>query len=99
MAPEVQFMTRLLKIVAVLALMLGAVAVTSGSAQARYWHHHGGYYHGWGGGFGWGYGFGYPYGYPVYAPPVYYAPPACSWVRVRVWRHGAWHYRNVRRCY
>lgn len=88
-------MTKLVKVFAVLALMFGAIAVTSGAAQARHWHHH---HHGWSGG-GISFGFGaYPYG-ASYGPPVYYAAPACRWERVRVWRHGRWHYRSVRRCW
>lgn len=41
------------------------------------------------------------YGPVYYGPPrVYYAPRSyCRWTRVRVWRHGHWQWRSVRRCY
>jgi hypothetical protein len=65
--------------------------------------HRGGYRGGWGGG-GIYLGFGYPgfYGDPYYyADPYYYdePPPDCDWEQVRVWRHGRWVWRDVRRCY
>lgn len=101
-------MTKLMKTIVVVALLVGGVTLASAPAQARWGHHHGwhrGWHHGWhhGGwrGFGWGFGIGF--GAPfAYYPPVYYRPyyaPPCRWVRVRVWRHGYWRWRSVRRCW
>ena len=98
-------MSKLFKILAVVTLVAGAIAITPGPALAQ--HHgyggghgggwHGGYRGGWGPGLGFGLGWGYPY---YYGGPYYYAPaPDCGWVRVRVWRGGHWVLRRVRRCW
>jgi hypothetical protein len=102
-------MSKLVKFLAIAALVAGAFAMTPGPATAQ--HHHGGHWHGggghwhggwgWGRGFGWGFGFGPGWGwggYPYYAEP-YYAQPTCGWVRVRVWRHGHWYLRRAWRCW
>lgn len=81
-------MSRLAKIFGAAALIAGAFTLTAGSAQAQ-WHHH----HHWRGS-GVYFGFGGPY---AYAPGPYYGP--CRWERARVWRHGRWVWRTVRRCY
>jgi len=101
-------MSRLVKLFAIAALVAGAFAMTPAPAAAQHhhggghWHGGGGHWHGgwgWGHGFGWGLGWGWGWGgYPYYAEP-YYAEPACGWARVRVWRHGHWHYRRAWRCW
>jgi hypothetical protein len=102
-------MSKLVKFLAIAALVAGAFAMTPGPAAAQHHHGGGGHWHGggWGGfgpgfvfgfgsGLGWGWG-GYPY--PYYAQPYYYGEPACGWARVRVWRHGHWHLRRAWRCW
>ena len=88
-------MSKFAKILAVLALIVGALVMTPGSAQAR-WGHGGHFHGGWGGGWGpgWGWG-GYPYPYYGYAAPYY--GPGCGYVRV--WRRGHWVLRRNWRCY
>lgn len=101
-------MSKHLKILALVAMIVGAIAMLPGSALAYHGHgsyhghgHYGGHYHGgghyYGGGWGWGSGFYFGgWGYPGYG---YYASPDCGWVRVRYLRHGYWHVRRVWRCY
>ena len=84
-------MSKLVKLLAAVALFIGAIAIAPGTAEARYGHR-GGWHGGWGGP-AWGYG--YPY---AYTPQPYYYEPACGWVRVRVWRQGHWVIRRVRQC-
>lgn len=79
-------MSTFTKLLAAVALSVATYAAVPGAAQARYWHHHHHY-----GFYGWGFA---PY---AYYPPAFYGPP-CHWVRVRVWRHGRWYWRNERRC-
>jgi hypothetical protein len=93
-------MSKFAKVLAAVALMAGAIAVSS-PAQARW---HGGWHHGWhGGGYGWGpglalgFGLGYPY-YYGYGGPYYAAQPACGWRSVRVWRGDHWALRRAWRC-
>lgn len=89
-------MSTLAKVSAALALIVGAIAATTGPADAGHWRHR----HHSGLSFSFGFGSPYPYYAPYYAPPVYYAPrPYCRWTRVRVWRHGHWHSRRVRQCW
>ena len=70
----------------------------------HYGGHHG-HYGGWGGGVYFGFGVpGFYYGDPYYYADPYYhepppAPPDCEWAQIRVWRHGRWVWRDVRRCY
>ena len=73
----------------------------------HYGGHHG-HYGGWGGGVYFGFGapgfyYGAPYVEPYYDDPYYYEPPPpppdCEWAQIRVWRHGRWVWRDVRRCY
>jgi len=83
-------MSKFAKVLAAVALMAGAIAVSS-PAQARWhggWHHH----------YGWGPGFalGYPY---YYGGPYYAAQPACGWRSVRVWRGDHWGFRRAWRCW
>gem|GEM_PF-3439537 len=40
---------------------------------------------------------GPPVGY--HYPGPYYCDSDCSWVRVRVWRHGHWVWRRASRCW
>lgn len=82
-------MSKLGKVLAILALAVSAIAATSGTADAR-WHH------GWYGG---GWGPGWAWGYPYYRPYYYAGPPACGYTRVRAWRHGHWIVRRVWRCW
>lgn len=82
-------MSRLAKIVGAAALVAGAFTLTAGSAQAQ-WHHR--HHHG---GSGVYFSFGSPY---AYAPGPYYGP-ACRYERHKIWRHGRWFWRTVRRCY
>ncbi len=87
--------TKLVKILAVLALIVAA----PGTPFAK--HGHGGHWHGGGGGHwhgggywrGGGRGWGGPnvyldFGYPGYYAPDYYEPEECGWVYVRDWRYG-----------
>ena len=88
-------MSKLVKTLTVVALLVGVIAVMPGTAEARHrghggWGHH---WRGWGGGYPYGY---YPYAY--YPRPYYYAAP-CGWVRYRVWRHGYWILRRGWRCW
>ena len=91
-------MSKLVKLVATVTLIAGALAVTPGRADAH-WRH------GWYGGWGWGpsitFWGGYPYYpyYPYYARPYYYAGPTCGRVRIKVWRYGHWVLRSVPRCW
>jgi hypothetical protein len=84
----------MLKFVRGLGIVVLALVIFAGSAEARGWH--GG---GWRGG-GWGYGWGAPYlgPYPYYGPG-YYGPGGCSWVRVRVLRNHHWVVQRVWRCW
>lgn len=93
-------MSKLVKSLAIVALLAGAMAMAPRPAQARW---HGGWrggWHGWRGGWGWGprvyWGWGYP-GY-YYGGPYYYARN-CGWVRIRYWRYGHWRVRRVWRCW
>ena len=102
-------MSKLVKFLAIGALVAGAFAMTPAPAAAQHHHHGGGHWHGggwrgggWGGfgpgfvlGFGSGWGWG---GYPYYAEP-YYAGSPCGWARVRVWRHSHWVLRRAWRCW
>jgi hypothetical protein len=103
-------MSKILKIFAVVGVLAGAMAATSGTALAQH-HHGGGGWHGggghwrgggwrgggWGPGFGFGLGFGSPY---YYGGPYYYgAPGNCGYTRVRVWRGGHWVMRRAWRCW
>ena len=98
-------MLRLVKILAAIVVLGGAVAATSVPAQAHWhggwhgggWHHHHG---GWGWGFapGFALGYGLGYGYP-YSYGGYYAGGSCGWTRVRVWHYNHWHVRRVWRCW
>ena len=102
-------MSKLMKSLAIVALLAGAMAMAPRPAQAHWhggwhggWHGwHGGWrggWHGWRGGWGWGgFGWGYP-GY-YYAPYYYARPEECGWVRIRYWRYGRWHWRRVWRCW
>jgi hypothetical protein len=85
-------MSKFLKLIAAIALVIGAIAAMPGAAEARHWGHH---HSAWRGSWGPSWGYGYPYAY--YPQPYYYAP-ACGWVRVRVWRGDHWAIRRVRRC-
>jgi hypothetical protein len=96
-------MSTFLKLFAGLILLLGVSMAAPGEAQAQHWHGHHGGFHGYHGGYGgFGFGFGGPYAYYppsyYYGPPAYYAPD-CGWQRVRVWSHGHWRIRTVRRCW
>ena len=93
-------MSKSLKLFAAAAVFVGALALTPGSAQAR-WHH--GWHHHWGPGIGFGLAFGPawdwggPYAYyggPYYGAP-YYGGPNCGWVRHR-WHH---RWRRAWRCW
>jgi len=98
-------MSKLLRVLAAVAIITGAMAAMPGAAQARWhggwhgggWHHGGGW--GWGPAFGLGLGLGYGWGYPYYYGGPYYAGPACRWTRVRIWRGDHWALRTVRRCW
>lgn len=99
-------MSKLVKILVAIVLIVGAFAASTGNADAHYRRHYYGYSGGWGWGPAWGFtwGFGYPYYArpfaPYYGPSYYYAPgPDCGWVRVRVWRHGRWVVRRAWRCW
>jgi hypothetical protein len=106
-------MSKLRKLLAVLALVAGAFAITPDAASAQHWHgghggwHGGGWHGGWHGGWGyrgwgWGPGFGWGWGYPrpFYGPYYYDAPaPTCGYVRTRVWRAHHWVIRRVWRCW
>jgi hypothetical protein len=106
-------MSRFFKVLAIVGVLAGAMAATSGTALAQ--HHrgggggggfHGGGGHwrggGWrGGGWGPGFGFGLGLGYPYYYGGPYYdgGPGNCGYVRVRVWRSGHWVLRRAYRCW
>lgn len=98
-------MSKLVKLFAAMVLIVGAIAITPGTAAAQHPHrgHGGGYYRGgghFGGGWGPAFGLGLGLGYPYYAQPYYYASPAdCGWVRVLAWRnhHRVW--RRAWRCW
>ena len=90
-------MSKFLKLFAGAALLAAAVAVTPGTAQARWYGHHGWHHGGWGWapglGVGLALGSAWAWGGPyyAYAPGPYYGP-GCGWVRVRTyygWRR-AW---------
>jgi hypothetical protein len=90
-------MSKFVKIFAALFLVVGAMALTPGTASAQHhWHHHGG----WGGG-GPGFGFGVANPYYYGGGPYYaYDPgPNCGWARVRVWRGDHWGFRRAWRCW
>ena len=89
-------MSKLVKFLAIAALVGGAFAMTPGPAAA-YHGHGGGHWRGGGWGPGFVFGFGPGWGWGPYYP--YYAEPACGWVRVRVWRHGHWVLRRAWRCW
>jgi hypothetical protein len=92
-----------------LKVFLAALALTlvfAATADAGHWRRHHGWNDGWDGydfrGYrGTLYGPGWAWrGPPIYYhQPYYYAAPACGYVRVRVWRHGTWRIRYVRRCW
>lgn len=92
-------MSKLVKFLAIAALVGGAFAMTPGPAAAQH-HHGGGHWHGgFGPGFAFGFGPGWGWGgYPYYAEP-YYAGPDCGWVRVRVRYHRHWVLRRAWRCW
>ncbi len=102
-------MSKLFKILAVVGVLVGAMAATSGTALAQRHgggaHSHGGGHGGghWrGGGFrggGWGPGFVVGFGSPYYYGGPYYGGQACGYTRVRVWRNGHWVPRRAWRCY
>jgi hypothetical protein len=101
-------MSKLSRIFACVAIAAGLTLALSSGADARYRHHHyrGGWYGGFGPGFALGFGLGYGFGAPYYYGPrygyyprYYYYRPHCERVRVRVWRHGRWRWRSVRRCW
>jgi hypothetical protein len=103
-------MSKLIKFIAVLALVAGTFAITLNAASAQRWHGHGGWHGGWGHhGWGWGPGFGLGWGWgPYYARPYYgpypyysdaYAEPRCGYTRMRVWRNGHWVLRRAWRCW
>jgi hypothetical protein len=94
-----------MKIVALLAAVVGAIALMPGAAAAggRHHHHHGHYgphdsFHP---GFGLGLGVRYSGVYYYAPPPVYYYDPGpeCGWDYVRIWRYGDWRARRVWRCW
>jgi hypothetical protein len=90
-------MSKFVTLTAALAFIAGAATLVPAPAQARYWHHGGGWgYRGFGLGPAWGLGWGpaYPYYGPYYAGPV----PGCSYVNVPAWRHGYRVWRRVWRC-
>ena len=107
-------MSKFFKVLAVVGVLAGAMAATSGTALAQrhggggHWHGGGGHFHGggghWrGGGFrggGWGPGFGIGFGSPYYyGGGPYYGAPGCGYTRVRLWRNGHWVLRRAWRCY
>jgi hypothetical protein len=100
-------MSRLLKLIAALAVAGGVMAAAPQAAQAQH-HWHGGWHGGWHHGGGWGFGpgfalgFGLGYGAPYYGGPYYAAPyygGGCGWVTRRYWYHGYWRVRRVWRCW
>jgi len=95
-------MSRRVKFIALLATLVGALALTTGSAAA------GGYYrHGYFGDYdsyprAFGFGLGVRYGTYYYAPPpvYYYDPePGCGWEYARIWRYGRWRSTRIWRCW
>jgi hypothetical protein len=90
-------MSKFVTLTAALAFIAGAATLVPAPAQARYWHHGGGWgYRGFGLGPAWGLGWGpaYPYYGPYYAGPA----PGCSYINVPAWRHGYRVWRRVWRC-
>jgi hypothetical protein len=112
-ASEDSLMSKFFKVFAIIGVLAGAMAATSGTALAQHhhgggggggWHHGGGGgFHGGGfrrGGFGPGFGFGLGFGSPYYyGGPYYDDGPACGYTRVRLWRNGHWVLRRAWRCY
>jgi hypothetical protein len=102
-------MSKLVKVLSVVALLAGTGTITSVPAQAHW--HGGGWHGGWrGGGWGWGpglalgLGLGAAWGSPYYyGGPYYYGRPyyrsACGWSHIRVWRYNHWVTRRVWRCW
>ena len=86
-------MSKLVKIIAALLLIVGAIAVTPRPAEARWGHGwHGGWGHHWRGccrGFSYAY---YPRAY-YYAVPYYYVAPR-RFIRIHHWRHRHWGWRH-----
>jgi hypothetical protein len=101
-------MSKLFKVLAVVGVLAGTMAATSGTALAQR-HGGGAHSHGGGGGHwrgggyrgGWGPGFGIGFGSPYYygAPYYYGGPGNCGYSRVRLWRNGHWVLRRYWRCY
>lgn len=84
-------MSKFLKALAIVAIVVGGVAAMAGTAEARWGHHHGGWR---GGGYWGGWGWGYP-GYAYYPGPYYYGG-RCGWVRAY---RGPYGWRRVWRCW
>lgn len=114
MSKLVKGLTILAVIATAIAFAPNAAEARGGHAGGHGGWHGGGWRGGWafgpavglGIGVGYGWGWGFPYGYyarPYYPRPVYrtyyYAEPRCGYERVRVWRHGHWVIRTIRRCW